>query len=154
MSWQIEAYARQGEGDRDAISAVRTDKTGAGPAIRRCHTDDTRNRGGESLATRLGPEGEIKHAISSFLELYGVLFTLHLRTHNRRYRSRHMRNGWPDIHGVCKCGKAILIEVKGPRGTIAKEQYEIIREATKRGAHAMVADSIDDVKRGIPCLGY
>lgn len=104
------------------------------------------------MAARLGPEGEIKHCISTFLELYGVLFTLHVRTHNRRYLSRHMKVGWPDISGVCKCGRAILIEVKAKGGKVSAEQGMIIMQAIQRGAHAFVAYSVDDVKKGIPCL--
>jgi len=94
------------------------------------------------------PEQIVKKQICDWLELNGALFTLHVRTFNRKFSSsKHMRAGWPDIHGVWKDGRALLIEVKAKGGTISEEQMRIIIKAKSLGGHAFFAYSLEDVQR-------
>lgn len=92
------------------------------------------------------PEQIVKNQICGWLETQGVPFTLHVRG-KMKYTSSYMRKGWPDIHGVWKNGRALLIEVKAPGGTISEEQMRIIIKAKSLGAYAFFAYSLDDVRR-------
>jgi hypothetical protein len=90
------------------------------------------------------PEQEVKQQICEWLNLAGAEFTLHVRGRGK-YKSKWMKPGWPDIHGVWTDSKALLIEVKAPGGTASQDQIRVIERAKALGAHAMFAYSLDDV---------
>ena len=53
--------------------------------------------------------------------------------------------GFPDIHGCLKGGRALYVEVKRPGRKPTEDQADFLEQATKAGALAFVACSIDDV---------
>jgi Holliday junction resolvase len=56
----------------------------------------------------------------------------------------------PDILGVLPDGKALMIEVKTETGKVSPEQESFIENASRVGAVAFIARSINDVMaRGI-----
>ena len=63
-------------------------------------------------------------------------------------KSQFMRFGFPgcpDILGQLVDGRLLAIEVKKPSGTVSKEQAAFLQQATKHGALALVARSVDEV---------
>lgn len=94
------------------------------------------------------PEQTVRREICEWLEARGALFTLHQRTYSRKFgTTKFALNGWPDIHGVWVDGKALLIEVKAPGGSISEAQMRIVSRAKELGAHAFFAYSLADVRR-------
>jgi hypothetical protein len=89
-------------------------------------------------------ENQIKTDICDWLQSRGYLFTLHIRS-KQKFKPKYARNGWPDIVGVCPNGKALLIEVKKPGGTLSIEQHKVLERAKAMGAITVVAVSVDDV---------
>ena len=63
-------------------------------------------------------------------------------------KSQFMRFGFPgcpDILGQLVDGRLLAIEVKSPSGTVSKDQAAFLQQATKHGALALVARSVDEV---------
>lgn len=55
-------------------------------------------------------------------------------------------SGIPDIIAILANGQTIYIEVKNETGVVSMIQQYVIDQATKRGAHAIVIRSVDELK--------
>ena len=53
--------------------------------------------------------------------------------------------GCPDILGQLHDGRVLAIEVKRPSGDLKPEQADFLEKASRAGAYAFVARSVDDV---------
>ena len=59
------------------------------------------------------------------------------------------KKGIADLIGCLKGGKFYCVEVKAKGGTLSDEQAEFLDWVRRTGGIAIVAYSLDDVKRGI-----
>lgn len=65
----------------------------------------------------------------------------------RKPHSRFHRNGVPDILGLTRQGRLLAIEVKKPGGRLSEDQRSILKSLQSFGAIALVAFSLDDLRR-------
>ncbi len=59
-------------------------------------------------------------------------------------RVRACPNGWPDLAGWMRDGRALLVEVKAATDYAMPHQVEFLDEAKAAGAVAGIARSVDD----------
>jgi len=69
----------------------------------------------------------------------------HVNPDGSTRRVRFAFAGCPDIVGMLKGGRSLLIEVKSDSGRLTEDQQAFLDMARKRGAAAFVARSVDDV---------
>jgi len=102
-------------------------------------------------------EGRIQAQILQFLAFRGVFAW---RNHSvgvydqqkgilRKSTGLGSMRGVPDILGVLEDGRMLAIEVKSRSGRVSIHQAKFIEEATKLGALAFVARSIEDVQKAL-----
>lgn len=99
------------------------------------------------------PEGEIKHAIFTWLTLQpkAMAFPVYnggifdpVRRIYRKPNSRFYRAGVPDILGIWD-GKPLAIEVKTKTGVVSEDQKGFLSEFSSRGGIAILARSLEEV---------
>lgn len=102
-------------------------------------------------------ESEIQRAILDYLHAHGII--AHKQAGIGRVAGRQTSwskggtNGISDITGVLPGGRALKIEVKRPGGKASKEQAAYIVACQKAGAVAFIAESVEDVDRGLKHFG-
>jgi hypothetical protein len=84
-------------------------------------------------------EKELTAAIRKLLRQHGGFFLKH-------WGGPLSKVGTPDLIG-CFEGKAVVIEVKGPKGRVSQEQEDFLRKWREAGGIAFVAHSVEDVIR-------
>jgi hypothetical protein len=88
-------------------------------------------------------ERDLTKQIRDYLRLKGIF-------HWKNWGGPIGEKGVPDILGVLPDGKALMIEVKTETGKVSPEQESFIENASRVGAVAFIARSINDVMaRGI-----
>ena len=95
-------------------------------------------------------ERDILRAIMGYLHLCpAVAFVGRFNSGTMEEAGRFVKmstlDGFPDIHGCMRGGRALYIEVKRHDGRLSKSQSEFLERATSAGALAFVARSLDDV---------
>lgn len=106
----------------------------------------------------IASEHDIQQSILNNLPLLGVKA---IRINSGRYSVGEGRNkrmimgapaGTPDVIGVHKSGRMVMIEVKRPGNTPTRIQEMVMDEWREAGAYVFVATSIDDVIRELKNL--
>jgi hypothetical protein len=97
-------------------------------------------------------ESEVLRGILGYLSAMRIIAwrqnTGAVKTPGTTGRDRFVRYGFPglpDVIGVLPGGRALFIEVKKPGGRVRPEQRAFLDAATRAGAVAFVAYSMDDV---------
>lgn len=62
--------------------------------------------------------------------------------------------GMADYGGIGPDGRAVQLEIKGPRGRLSRAQAAWLRACAERGAVATVARSPEDVAEALRAAGY
>jgi hypothetical protein len=100
-------------------------------------------------------EADIQRAILRYLRLHpkvefagrfnrgAVAATYKGRTSFVRFNTIE---GFPDIHGLLRDGRALYVEVKRPGARPTEAQQQFIERAVRAGAVAIVATSLEDVQ--------
>ncbi|MDD5303084.1 MAG: VRR-NUC domain-containing protein [Elusimicrobia bacterium] len=106
------------------------------------------------------PEGAVLSAILEYLEIRHVFAwrnntgAVKVEARPGQRFIRFGKRGSSDILGVLDDGRALAIEVKGPKGKATFEQLDFLAEIAKRGGVAFIARSIEDVDRHLFQPGY
>ena len=102
------------------------------------------------------PENRIKRDICDFLKASGGMIFVHdsvgifdpVRRCYRANQDPFRRRGVSDLLGIWK-SRFIAIEVKVPKKYPTKEQKEFLRDVAAAGGIAVLARSVDDVRKAL-----
>jgi hypothetical protein len=102
------------------------------------------------------PENRIKRDICDFLKASGALIFTHdsvgifdpIRRVYRANRDPYRRKGVSDLLGIWKA-RFIAIEVKVPKQYPSKEQKQFLKDVADAGGIAVLARSVEDVRKAL-----